>query len=109
MLPRTGVAGYLTIPDRHVVLLHKLNLSIIHPPNVTLLLFGTLESTNPVGEPKTAVIVDRVYRILPDFVKASEIHAEAESQYQLEFGDKNEMGVLTYFPPGRECGQDQCS
>lgn len=71
------VVGYLTIPDRHVMLLHELDLSVVHPSNIAFLFLCTLESADTVGEPETAVIVDRIYGIFPDFVESCKIHAEA--------------------------------
>lgn len=70
----------LTIPDWHVVLLHELHLAIVHSTNVALLFFCTLESTDSVREPKTTVVMDGVYRVVPYSVEACEVHAESVSR-----------------------------
>lgn len=71
------MVGCLTIPDRHVMLLHKFDLSVVHPSNVAFLFLCTLESADAVGEPKPAVIVDRVYGVFPDFVESCKVHTKA--------------------------------
>lgn len=59
-----------------MVLLHKLYLSVVHPPNVVVLLLQTLVSSNPVREAETAIVVYSVDSVREDLVKTREIHAK---------------------------------
>lgn len=61
------------------MLLHKGRLSVVHLPDVLILLLQALIPTDPVGEPETTVIVDRVHGIRKHICETRKVHAESVS------------------------------
>lgn len=61
------------------MLLHELDFSVVHPPDVLLLVFVALESTNAVGEAEPAIVVDGVHRVRIHLVEPGKVHAETIS------------------------------
>lgn len=91
----------LTIPDRHLVLLHKLHLAIVHSTNVALLFFCSLESTDTVRESKATVVMDGVYRVVPYSVEACEVHAESVSRVSSARLQKDNFMDSTHVLPSK--------